>query len=141
MITGIRLVPRVIDECYCKSSEDSYFAEIGDYKTHSVNLMPKIPFEEANEFSEEIDSTIFVNDQKNKLNFKSTTKSQNYLTTHFVGRAPLKFYGPKTKMGEQFILICKDGNPSYNTRYFGTRDAVYGFNRNANDSFIFPKGD
>ena len=66
MITGINIVPRVVDECYCKSAEDAYFAEIGDYKIHSINLMPKIPFEEANEFPEMIDPTIFVNDWKNK---------------------------------------------------------------------------
>ena len=141
MITGINIVPRVVDECYCKSAEDAYFAEIGDYKIHSINLMPKIPFEEANEFPEMIDPTIFVNDWKNTLFFKFVTKVQNFLTIYYVGRAPLTFYGPKTRMGEKFVLKCKDGNPSYNTRYFGTRDAINGFNRNANESFIFPKGD
>lgn len=139
MILGSRVVPRVINDAYCKSSEDYYFAEVGDYKIHCASIMPMIKFEEAAENSEEIDKSIFNNEKK--LYFKSTVKTQNFLTARFVGRAPLKFYGPKTKMGEQFILICKDNNPSYKMRYFGTEDAIRGFNRGANDSFIMPKGD
>lgn len=138
MILGTRFIPRVINDSYCKSSEDYYFTEIGDYKIHCASLMPIIKFEEANFNSEEIDDSIFNNDEK--LHFKKTLKIQNFLTARFVGRAPLKFYGPKTKMGEQFILICKNNNPSYKMRYFGTEDAIRGFNRNANDAFILSKG-
>lgn len=137
MILGSRNISRVINDSYCKSSEDYYFTEVGDYKIYSSSLMPMIKFEEAREESIEIDSSIFNNEEK--LHFKKTTKIQNYLTARFVGRAPLKFYGPKTKYGEQFILICKDNNPSYKMRYFGTEDAIRGFNRGANDSFILSK--
>ena len=137
MILGSRFIQRVIDDSYCKSSEDYYFTEVGDYKIHCASLMPMIKFEEAEENTMKIDSSIFNN--KEKLHFKQTIKTQNYLTARFVGRAPLKFYGPKTKFGEQFILICKNNNPSYKMRYFGTEDAIRGFNREANDSFILSK--
>ena len=49
MIIGSRNIPRVIEESFCKNSEDSYFTEIGDYKIHSKALMPMIEFEKANE--------------------------------------------------------------------------------------------
>lgn len=139
MIIGARSIPRVIDESFCKVSEDSYFTEVGDYKIHSEALMPMIEFEQANEMNESIDKSIFINGSKHKLNVKSSCKVQNYLTTKYIGRAPLKFYGSPTKMGEQFILICRDNNPSYNTRYFGTEDAIHGFNRSANDSHYLPR--
>lgn len=139
MIIGSRNIPRVMEESFCKNSEDSYFSEIGDYKIHSKGLMPMIDFDQANEYNESIDRSIFINDQKHKINVKSSIKVQNYLTTRYIGRAPLKFYGSPTPMGEQFILICKNNNPSYKTRYFGTEDAIHGFNRHANDSYIYPR--
>lgn len=141
MIIGARSIPRVINESFCKLSKDSYLTEVGDYKIFSDALMPQFDFDEADENYEEIDKSIFINDKKHKLSLKRQIKVQNYLTTRYIGRAPYKFYGSPTKMGEQFILICRDNNPSYNTRYFGTEDAIRGFNRNANDSYIYPKKD
>lgn len=141
MILGFRNIPKVPEESYCKNSEDDYFSEIGDYKIHSPALMPMIEFEEATELDEEIDDTIFVNGEDCELNVKSTVTVQNFLTTRYIGKAPLKFYGKPTEMGEQFILICRNNNPSYLTRYFGTVDAIRGFNRNSNDAHYMPKGD
>jgi hypothetical protein len=139
MIIKTYSVPRVIKESYCRSSEDTFFSELSDYKIHSNSLMPNIPFEEANIEPYEIDpSGIFLNDEETKLTFSNMIDCQNYLTTKYVGRAPLEYYGPKTKMGRQFILICKDGDPSYQFRCFGTKDAIHGYNRNANENILLP---
>lgn len=141
MIIGTSSVPRVVNESACRSSKDYEFSEIGDYFIHSTALMPNIPFEEALISSEQIDSSIFINDSSTALSLDSNIDCQNYLTTKYVGRAPLEFYGPKTKMGREFILHCKDGDPSYSCRVFGTEDAIKGYNRNANENTMMPKGE
>lgn len=141
MIIGTASVPRVVEESTCRSSMDYEFSEIGDYFIHSTTLMPNIPFEEGLITPEQIDSSIFINNDSTKLSFDSTIECQNYLTTKYVGRAPLEFYGPKTKMGREFVLICKDGDPSYSKRVFGTEDAIRGYNRNANENVMMPKGE
>lgn len=142
MITGSRHVSGVVEESYCKNIEISYFMEVGDYKIYSPALMPALNTSSLIaplKWPAVIDPTIFKNSLKTKLFFKLTTKVQNYLTTRYIGRAPLKFYGTPTLPGTQFILVCKNGNPSYKTRYFGTEDAIHGFNRNANESFVYSK--
>ena len=141
MIIGTYSVPRVVEESYCRSSEDYEFSELSDYKIHGTALMPNIPFEEALVESYEIDDTIFINDEETQLIFESTVDTQNFLTAKYVGRAPLEFYGPKTKMGRQFKLICREGNPMYQYRSFGTEDAIRGYNRNANENVILPHGE
>ena len=139
IITGAFSVPQVIEESICRTSEDYELSEVGDYKIHSTALMPNIEFEEAKEEPFEIDDSIFINDDDTKLTFEKTIECQNYLTTRYVGRAPLEFYGPKTKHGREFILICRNGDPAYQYRYFGTESAVRGFNRNANENVIYKK--
>jgi hypothetical protein len=139
MISGSHKVPRVVEECICRSAKDYKFSEIGDYKIASTTLTPNIPFEEAKVFPEEIDNTLFINDEETKLEFEKNVKCQNFLTTKYVGRAPLEFYGPETKMGREFILICRDGDPSYDHRIFGTQDSIYSYNRNANENIKVPK--
>jgi hypothetical protein len=119
---------------------DYQFSEIGDYLIHSTSLMVNIPFELAAISPEQIDSSIFHNDSETKLSFETNVNCQNYLTTKYVGRAPLEFYGPKTKMGREFVLKCKDGDPSYACRAFGTEDAMKGYNRSANENIVLPKG-
>lgn len=141
MIIGTFSVPRIIEECVCRSSKDYQFSEIGDYFVHSTALTPNIPFEEAVIIPEQINSSIFLNSDDTKLNFDSSIKCQNYLTTKYVGRAPLEFYGPKTKMGREFTLLCKGGDPSYKSRVFGTEDAIRGYNRNANENTFLIKED
>ena len=140
MIIGTFSVPRVVEESVCRSSMDYQFSEIGDYKIHSTGLMPNIPFEEAAVVPETIDGSIFMNDSAFRLSFDPTINCQNFLTTKYVGRAPLEFYGPPTKMGREFTLICKGGDPAYAARVFGTEDAIRGFNRNANENTMLPKG-
>ena len=142
MINGTASVSRVIEESTCRSSKDYRFTEVGMYKIHSNALMPNIPFEEADEFPEEIDESIFLNDEETKLTFPTTIKCQNYLTSRFIGRAPLEFYDKnnKTKMGRQFVLQCFGGNPNQKYRAFGTEAAIRGFNRDASDNDILPGG-
>ena len=142
MIHGTYSVNRVIEESVCRSSKDYRFTEIGIYKIHSTSLMPNIPFEEASIQHKEIDKSIFINDDETKLDFENTIKCQNFLSTKFIGRAPLEWYqGDKmTKMGRQFLLICRNGNPNEEYRVFGTEAAIRGYNRNANDNTILPGG-
>lgn len=139
MIIGTFSVPRVVQESACRSSMDYEFSEVGDYKIHSTALMPNIPFEKAVITPEQIDNSIFANDSTCKLSFESNIQVQNFITAKYVGRAPLEFYGPKTPMGREFVLKCKDGDPSYPNRAFGTEDALKGYNRNANENTMMPK--
>ena len=141
MIIGTSSVPRVVEESICRNCVDYEFSEVGDYKIHSTSLMPNIPFEEASITPYDIDDSIFENDEETELEFENSIDAQNFLTTNYVGRAPLEFYGPKTKMGREFILICRGQDPSYKTRAFGTEDAIRGFNRDANENVILPKED
>jgi len=142
MINGTYSVNRVAEESTCRSAKDYKFTDIGMYKIHANALMPNIPFEEASEIPEVIDNTIFLNDDETKLSFAKTTKCQNYLTTQFIGRAPLEFYGgtDNTKKGRQFILKCLGGNPNMKYRYFGTEAAIRGHNKNAGDASSLPGG-
>jgi hypothetical protein len=128
MFIGSISIPRVVEQSCCRISEDYYMLSVGDYKIHSTSLMPNIPFEQAKIIPNSIDKSIFINDADNKLTFDSQIQVQNYLTTHFVGRAPLEYYGPKTKIGRQFQLICVNCDPSYQYRFFGTNDVIRGDN-------------
>ncbi len=142
MLSGIYSVARGIEESVCRSSKDYRFTEIGLYKIHSTSLMPEIPFEEAAVLPYEIDPSIFINDEETKLEFPATIKCQNFLTTKYIGRAPLEYYdqGTKTKMGREFILVCRNGNPSEKTRVFGTESAIRGYNRDASENVYLPGG-
>lgn len=142
MLYGTYMVPRVAEESVCRSSKDYRFTEIGVYKIHSNALMPNIPFEEAAIMPEVIDSSIFINDDTTMLDFEPTIQCQNFLTTRYIGRAPLEWYSgdQMTKMGRQFVLICRNGNPSESFRIFGTENAIRGYNRNANDNVSLPGG-
>lgn len=133
---------RVIEESTCRSSEDYRFTDVGVYKIHSTSLMPNIPFEEANIYKEDIDDSIFVNDSSTKPYMEKTIKCQNFLTTQYVGRAPLEYYTKDdyTKMGREFVLICREGNPTEDYRVFGTEAAIRGYNRNANENIMLPGG-
>lgn len=146
MIHGTYTVPRVVEESYCRPSLDYNFSELGDYKIHSTSLCPNIPFDYAEELPYEIDESIFLNYDETELEFDDDTYIQNYLTTRYIGRAPLEFYtdigNPRianpTRKDRQFILICRGGDPSYSFRVFGTEDAIRGYNRNANESVLYP---
>ena len=142
MLHGTYGVGRVIEESICRSSQDYRFTEIGVYRIHSTALMPNIPFEEASIQPREIDSSIFINDEETKLSFESSIKCQNFLTTRFIGRAPLEWYDgdQMTLMGRQFLLVCRNGNPNEEYRVFGTEAAIRGYNRNANDNTTLPGG-
>ena len=142
MIHGTYSVNRVIEESLCRSSQDYRFTEIGVYKIHSTSLMPNIPFEEASIQPFEIDSSIFINDEETKLDFESHIDCQNFLSTKFIGRAPLEWYegDQTTLMGRQFVLICRNGDPKEEYRVFGTEAAIRGYNRNANENTELPGG-
>lgn len=142
MITGTYSVGRVTEKSVCRSSSDYRFTEIGIYKIHSTALMPNIPFGEASVEAQSVDNSIFLNSGDNKLNFHSSVKCQNFLSTRYIGRAPLEWYSGSqmTKRGRQFVLVCKEGNPNASYRVFGTEGAIDGYNRNANENVSLPGG-
>jgi len=142
MINGTYNVERVVEESVCRSAQDYRFTDVGVYKIHSTSLMPNVPFEEACVQPREIDSSIFLNDEDTKLCLECTIECQNFLTTKFIGRAPLEYYDAEnqTVMGRQFLLICRNGDPNESYRVFGTEDAIRGYNRNANENTALPGG-
>lgn len=142
MLSGTFTIPRTVEESVCRSSKDYRFTEVGLYKIHSNALMPEIPFEEAAITPQEVDYSIFVNDEETMPSFTDTIDTQNFLTTRYIGRAPLEWYHDdlKTLMGRQFVLICRNGNPTENYRVFGTNDAIRGYNRDANENVYLPGG-
>lgn len=141
MIIGTLPIPLCIEESHCRNTKDYYFTEIGDYHIHSTSLMPNIEFGESEIQSNNIDDSIFINDEETKPKFAPSTKCQNYLTCKYVGRAPLEWYSKenRTQLGREFVLICRDGDSSYQHRIFGTEDAIHGYNRNANESVAYVK--
>lgn len=142
MLSGTYAVERVIEESTCRSSTKYRFTDVGVYKIHSVALMPLIPFGEASKSPMPIDSTIFLNAKETKLSFASQIPTQNFLTTRYVGQAPLYFYNPGefTPLGREFILLCRNGIPTERYRLFGTESALRGSNRNAMDLETLPGG-
>lgn len=142
MIFGTYSVPRVVEESACRSSKDYRFTDIGVYKIHSNVLLPNVTFEEETTQPYEIDQSIFVNDGETALEFDPTIKCQNFLTARYIGRAPLEWYEKdnETKLGRQFILLCRNGNPNAEYRVFGTEDAIRGYNKNANENIFMPGG-
>jgi hypothetical protein len=137
MIIGAANIPRVVEKSCCRITEDYYITAIADYRIHSTALMPNIPFEWSKIIPNSIDKSIFINDGNTKLSFDSQIKIQNYLTTHYIGSAPLEYYGPKTKMGREFQLICFKGDPSYKFRSFGTEGAIRGDNASSYNTTSF----
>ena len=142
MIYGTYNVPRVQEESICRSSKDYRFTEIGVYKIHANTLMPELNFEEESVQPFEIDPSIFLNDEETNLELEETMECQNFLTARYIGRAPLEWYDKDndTKMGRQFVLLCRGGNPNAEYRVFGTEDAIRGYNRNANENIMLPGG-
>lgn len=133
MLSGTTSIRKVVEESVCRSAKDYRFTNINVYKIHANTLMSAIKFGEATITPEKINKNIFLNDEKPKL--PATTKCQNYLTTKYVGRVPLEFYSnkEKTKMGREFVLLCREGNPHDEYRMFGTEAAIHGVNTNAGD--------
>lgn len=145
MIFGTYTIPRVEEESVCRSAKDYKFADVGIYKVHSTTLLPNIPFEEECIQKYPIDSSIFVNDEETMPEVNTTIECQNFITARYIGRAPLEWYGSSddtkdTKMGRQFVLLCRGGNTSMEYRIFGTEDAIRGYNRNANENVMMPGG-
>lgn len=142
MIHGTYSIPRVQEESICRTAKDYRFTEIGIYKVHANALLPNIPFEEESNQPYEIDGSLFMNDEETMIDFENDIECQNYLTTKFIGRAPLEWYDKDqtTKMGRQFLMVCKGGNPNAAYRVFGTEDAIRGYNRNASENIKLPGG-
>lgn len=142
MIHGVVSVPRVASESVCRSTQEYRFTDLGLYRIHSTALMPNIPFAYSLVSPCQIDSSIFVNDAKTKPQFQSMINFQNFLTTRYVGRAPLEWYdhGQYTQMGRQFVLVCREGNPNEDHRSFGTDGAIHSYNRSANENIRMPGG-
>ena len=142
MLSGTYAVERVVEESTCRSSQAYKFTGVGVYKIHSVALMPLIPFGAAAKTPSSIDSTIFLNAKETKLSFASQVNTQNFLTTRYVGQAPLYFYNPGelTPIGREFILLCRNGIPTERYRLFGTESALRGSNRTAMDLETLPNG-
>lgn len=142
MIFGTYTVPRVTEESVCRTSKDYQFTDVGIYKVHSNALMPNIPFEEESTQPYEIDPYLFINDDETMPDVNISTTCQNFITARYIGRAPLEWYGKGdyTKMGRQFVMVCRGGNASAEYRIFGTEDAIRGYNKNANDNTQMPGG-
>jgi len=142
MLHGTYSIPGVIEESLCRNSKSYRFTDIGVYQIHSTSLMPNIPFEASSIQPKPIDSSIFINDEETKLDFEYTIQCQNFLTTRYIGRAPLEWYEGEqmTSMGRQFILICRNGNPKEEYRVFGTEAAIRGYNKNASEITTLPGG-
>ena len=138
MIIGISTIPKVVERSICRTSEDYYLSVLADYKIHSNALMPLIQFEKAKEVPKSIDKSIFLNVEETELSFDNQIKTQNYLSTSYKGRIPLEFYGPKTKLGRQFHLVCQDGSTFYKDRYFATSGALTN-NADANELIEYEK--
>lgn len=139
MLVGAINVQRVVENSNCRITEPYKLTVIGDYRIHATTLMPLVPFERSKTTTVPIDNSIFLNDGDTKLTFLRTVKVQNYLTTHYIGRAPHSFYGPPTPMGTEFKLVCEGGDPSYERRYFGTEGAVGANNVGANELVTFSR--
>lgn len=145
MIFGSYSIPRVVEESVCRSAKDYQFTDVGIYKVHANTLLPNIPFEEESIQPMEIDYSIFVNDEETMPIFNDVVYCQNFITARYIGRAPLEWYGndddtKNTKMGRQFVLMCRGGNTAMEYRIFGTEDAIRGYNRNANENVMMPGG-
>jgi hypothetical protein len=142
MIYGTSTVASVVEESVCRTSKDYKFTDIGIYNVHSNALMPDIPFEEASDQPYSIDKTIFLNDDDTKMEITNTIICQNYITARYIGRAPLEWYDSKTstKMGREFVMMCRGGKTGDDYRIFGTEDAIRGYNKNANDNSELPGG-
>ena len=142
MIYGTYSVPRVQEESTCRSAKDYKFTDVGVYKIHSNTLMPNVNFEEESTQLFEIDSSIFINDAETALTIESSVDCQNFITARYIGRAPLEWYDEDmdTKLGREFVLLCRNGNPNAEYRVFGTEDAIRGYNRNANENVMLPGG-
>ncbi len=142
MLSGTYAVERVVEESACRSSKNYRFTDIGVYKIHSVALMPLIKFGEAAITPQPIDNTIFLNAENTKLTFAPQIGTQNFLTTRYIGQTPLQFYnrGKFTRLGREFILLCRNGIPTERYRLFGTESALRGANRTAMDINKLPGG-
>lgn len=142
MLSGTYSTIDIEEESACRTTKDYLITEIGLYQIHANILMNEIPFSESQIVSEPIDTSIFINDSETKPSISSSINTQNYLTTRYVGRAPLEWYsqGEYTAMGRQFILICRHGMCTPKYRYFGTEDAIYAVNRNVNEPIKLPDG-
>mgnify|MGYP003571243902 CR=1 FL=1 len=142
MLTGTFAVERVVEESTCRSSKDYRFTDIGVYKIHSVALMPLIPFGEAMSTPQSIDKSIFLNAKETKLSVATQIPTQNFLTTRYVGQAPLHWYNPGeyTKKGREFLLLCRNGIPTERYRMFGTESVIHGANRGGMDLTTWPGG-
>ena len=142
MLSGSYNIPPVPEESVCRSVKKYRFTDVGVYKIHSTALMPDIQFGEAETVKKDIDSQLFLNDDETKPKVKSTIKTQNFLSTFYIGRCPLEFYSKKkkTEVGREFILLCREGNHKEDYRVFGTETAIRGFNKNAADMTAFPNG-
>ena len=143
MLSGTYQLPKVKTESMCRITKDYWMTEVGLYQIHSMILMTYIPFEESKKWKEPIEKdSVFINDEETMPFFEEQLELQNYLTTRYVGRAPLEWAEPdlKTKMGRRFILVCLEGIPLERYRYFGTESAVHNTNRNANEIVQYTGG-
>ncbi len=138
MINGKISVARPVAESTCRITQDYKLTEVADYRIHVSGWMPNIKFAESLIEPYSIDESIFINDEETKLSLENSIKCQNFMTTKYVGRAPLEYYGPPTEIGRQFLSKCKDGDPGYYSRVFGTQDALSGFNAKANELELRP---
>lgn len=138
MLYGTTSIQRIIEESVCRSSKPYRFTDVGMYAIHATTLMPEIKFAAAAVTPEEIDSSIIINDDETKPTFPTTIKCQNYLTTKYIGRTPLEYYGDGeyTAMGREFLLKCWYGNPREDYRVFGTESAIRGYSMS--DSTTYP---
>ena len=139
MIIGAISIAGIEGDYICKSTEDEFFTDVGDFCIWSNALMPNIPFGEKAITPSTIDKNIFLNGDA--LSIPSQIDTQNFKTAKYIGRAPLEYYGDPTEAGREFLLHVGNEIAKYNNEelVFGTQDAMSGYNKNASDMEAKPK--
>ncbi len=131
MINGTSFVGRVVEESVCRSSKNYRFTDVGIYAIHSNALMPNIPFGAAAVTHKEIDDTIFINDEETHIILNKQIDCQNFISARYTGKVPLEYYqdGHYTKMGRQFLLVCRHGIPNSGFRTFSSSSNLEGYDQ------------
>jgi len=103
----------------CYGAEDCYYTTREKYRIYSKAMTPNLDSGKYKIYRESIDQ-ILINSSKCKLKVIYYIDLQNFLSTLYIGRIPLVFYGIKTKIGEEFQMTILNNDIS--NRYFCKRE-------------------
>lgn len=124
MLTGIASIEALPEESTCRNTDHTGFSAGSTYNVHCQALMPNIPFGKSEQLPYQIEKTLFLNEGETELSFASQLTCQNYIPTKFVGIGPIDY---SQNRGTEFMLFCRNGNPSDQHRVFGTEEGLYGY--------------